>query len=44
LERAIGIVRVSQRDDDTGHSPEVQARAMLKKAQSDGFGLVPGDI
>jgi DNA invertase Pin-like site-specific DNA recombinase len=44
MERAIGIVRVSQRDDDTGHSPEVQARAMLKQAQSDGFGLVPGDI
>jgi DNA invertase Pin-like site-specific DNA recombinase len=44
MERAIGIVRVSQRDDDTGHSPEVQARALLKQAQSDGFGLVPGDI
>src|SRR3954471_10041797 len=44
MERAIGIVRVSQRDDDTGHTPEVQARAMLKQAQSDGFGLVPGDI
>jgi site-specific DNA recombinase len=44
MERAIGIVRVSQREDDTGHSPEVQARAMLKQAQGDGFGLAPADI
>ena len=42
--RGIGIVRVSQRDDDNGHSPEVQARAMLKQAQGGGFTLDPADI
>jgi DNA invertase Pin-like site-specific DNA recombinase len=44
LPRGIGIVRVSQRDDDSGRSPEVQARAMLKQAGSDGFTLQPEDI
>lgn len=42
--RAIGIVRVSQRDDDTGHSPEVQAGAMLRQARDDGFALAVDDI
>jgi DNA invertase Pin-like site-specific DNA recombinase len=42
--RAIGIVRVSQRDDDSGHSPEVQVRAMLKQAQDEGFTLNLDDI
>ena len=37
-------MRVSQRDDDSGHSPEVQVRAMLKQAASDGFRLDPEDI
>lgn len=44
LLRAIGIVRVSQRDDDAGHSPEVQARALLKQAQDGAFALDPRDI
>lgn len=44
LPRGIGIVRVSQRDDDSGHSPEVQARALLKEAGNDGFTLTPEDI
>jgi len=42
--RGIGIVRVSQRADDTGHSPEVQARAMLRQAGTDGFTLAAEDI
>lgn len=42
--RAIGIVRVSQRDDDGGHSPEVQARAMLKQAEGGDFALDAADI
>jgi DNA invertase Pin-like site-specific DNA recombinase len=42
--RAIGIVRVSQRDDDSGHSPEVQARAMLRQAADEGFDLAAADI
>ena len=43
-QRAIGIVRVSQRTDYTGHSPEVQARAMLKKAGDNDWSLEPRDI
>src|SRR4051812_45518565 len=43
-QRAIGIVRVSQRDDNSGLSPEVQVRAMLKQADLDGFTLDPTDI
>src|SRR5690242_14960974 len=42
--RAIGIVRVSRRDDDSGHSPEVQVRAMLRMAAAEGFRLDPEDI
>lgn len=42
--RAIGIVRVSQRDDESGHSPEVQVRAMLKQAAGEDFTLDPADI
>jgi hypothetical protein len=42
--RAMGIVRVSQRTDDTGHSPEVQARAMLKYAEDQGWQLDQHDI
>jgi DNA invertase Pin-like site-specific DNA recombinase len=42
--RAIGIVRVSQRTDDSGHSPEVQARALLKQAGDERLTLSPADI
>ena len=42
--RAIGIVRVSQRRDDDGHSAEVQVRAMLKQAADEDLTLVPADI
>jgi DNA invertase Pin-like site-specific DNA recombinase len=42
--RAIGIIRVSQRDDETSHSPETQARAMLKLARDRGWLLRPDDI
>jgi DNA invertase Pin-like site-specific DNA recombinase len=42
--KAIGIVRVSQREDDTSHSPEVQARAMLKFAADQHWDLSPRDI
>jgi DNA invertase Pin-like site-specific DNA recombinase len=44
MNRAIGIVRVSQRDDDSGHSPEVQARAILREAAADGLSVDPADI
>jgi DNA invertase Pin-like site-specific DNA recombinase len=44
MRRAIGIVRVSQRDDDSGHSPEVQARAILTKAAGEGLTVLPEDI
>jgi site-specific DNA recombinase len=44
MHRAIGIVRVSQREDDSGHSPEVQARAILTKAATEGLTVVPDDI
>ena len=37
-------MRVSQRDDDTGHSPEVQARAILTQAQAEGLTVTPEDI
>jgi hypothetical protein len=36
-ERAIGLVRVSGRDDDSGHSPELQVRAMLKYTCDQGY-------
>ncbi|MCW2958934.1 MAG: Resolvase, terminal domain, partial [Solirubrobacterales bacterium] len=43
--RAIGIVRVSQRDDESGgHSPEVQVRAMLKQAAGEDYTFDPADI
>jgi DNA invertase Pin-like site-specific DNA recombinase len=41
--RAIGIVRVSQRDDDAV-SPEVQARALLRQATAEGLSLAQDDI
>jgi DNA invertase Pin-like site-specific DNA recombinase len=44
MRRAIGIVRVSQRQDDSGHSPEVQVRAMLKQAEDADFTLTLADI
>jgi hypothetical protein len=44
-ERAIGIVRVSQRrGSDSEHSPEVQVRAMLKHADERGYELRAEDI
>jgi DNA invertase Pin-like site-specific DNA recombinase len=42
--RAIGIVRVSQRTDDTGHSPEVQRRALNVMAQLHEWVLAPSDV
>jgi DNA invertase Pin-like site-specific DNA recombinase len=44
MSRAIGIVRVSQRSDDSGHSPEVQARAILHKAELENLSVVADDI
>jgi len=44
MSRALGIVRVSNRDDDTGHSPEVQARAMVKLAADSRWRLTADDI
>ena len=43
-DRAIGIVRVSQRDDDEGHSPEVQARALIRQAGHEDVELAAADI
>jgi site-specific DNA recombinase len=44
MNRAIGIVRVSQRDDDSGHSPEVQVRAIFRKATLEGLVVAADDI
>jgi hypothetical protein len=42
--RAIGIVRVSQRKDDSGHSPEVQRRALDQMAELHGWSLALPDV
>src|SRR5215469_9123118 len=44
-DRAIGLVRVSQRDGDASeHSPEVQVRGMINHADDGGLRLEPRDI
>jgi DNA invertase Pin-like site-specific DNA recombinase len=43
-DRAVGIVRVSQRDDDTGQSPQVQTHALGQMADLHGWRQNPADI
>jgi DNA invertase Pin-like site-specific DNA recombinase len=42
--RAIGIVRVSQRDNDSGQSPEVQRRALGRMTELHGWSLAADDV
>ena len=42
--RAICLVRVSQRDDDSGQSPEVQRNALFKMADLQEWSLAEGDV